>query len=341
MRKTVTIEEVAQRAGIGLGTASRALSGRGSVSPKTRQHVLDIAFKMGYEANPHAQRLANGHVKNTVAIFAGIDLGIATLRLWQITDRLDEQDYITDVHLVPTHVANQEQRQIMILRDLRRLNPIAIVSQSMGLDEGALHELRQYQANGGTVVTFDEPVDLECDQIIFDQEDSSYQATKYLLDKGHRAIGYCHHALLSPDSVRIRGVERALREAGVASLHTSLSYKRLKDIGRKMAEQYFALKKRPTAVISNDNAAAAFMHAVMSCGVRVPEELSIIGYDDTPPAQTAIVPITSIAYPFQQIGDHVADMVQTRLNGTEQGPPRHIHLKGTLVERESVAAPRA
>jgi LacI family transcriptional regulator len=122
MKKTVTIEEVAQHAGIGLGTASRALSGRGSVSPRTREHVLEIASRLGYQANPHAQRLANGGVDNMVAILVGIDLGVATLRLWQIQARLNEKDYITDVHLLPSWVADQEKRQILILRDLRRLN---------------------------------------------------------------------------------------------------------------------------------------------------------------------------------------------------------------------------
>ena len=84
MRKSITLDEVAQRAGIGLGTTSRALSERGSVSPKTRQKVLKIASQMGYEANPHAQRLANGRVDDTVAIFTGIDLGIATVQLRDI-----------------------------------------------------------------------------------------------------------------------------------------------------------------------------------------------------------------------------------------------------------------
>jgi uncharacterized protein YecT (DUF1311 family) len=57
-----------------------------------------------------------------VAILVGIDLGVATLRLWQIQARLNEKDYITDVHLLPSWVADQEKRQILILRDLRRLN---------------------------------------------------------------------------------------------------------------------------------------------------------------------------------------------------------------------------
>jgi LacI family transcriptional regulator len=339
MKKPVTIEEVAQSAGIGLGTASRALSGRGSVSPKTRERVLEIASKLGYLANPHAQRLANGRVENTVAIFVGIDLGVATLRLWQIQARLNEKDYITDVHLLPSWVADQEKRQILILRDLRRLNPAAIVSQSTGLDYGARRELQQYQDSGGIVVTFEDPVDLECDQIIFDQEDSTYQAATHLLELGHRRISYLSfNSQDKGNDPRLWGVQRALSEKGLAPLEGELSYERLDEFaGPAMAEQYFALKQKPTAVISNDAAASAFMHALIRRGVRVPEELSIVGYDDTQPAQTALVPITSVAYPFQQVGQHVVEMVQSRLNGTYKGLPRCIELKGTLVQRESVA----
>jgi LacI family transcriptional regulator len=262
------------------------------------------------------------------------------LRLWQIQSQLNEKDYITDVHLLPSHVANQEQRQIKILRDLRRLNPRVIVSQTMGLDEGALQELQQYQASGGIVVTFDEPFELACDQVVFDQENSTYQATKHLLDLGHRAISYCHHAGYSSSDPRWRGVRRALRERRVAPLKENLCYADLNQSGgQEMAEKYFSLKQKPTAVISNDAAAAVFMHAVMRRGVRIPEDLSIIGYDNTLPAQTAIVPITSFAYPVQQVGYHIADMVQSRLAGTCQDAPRRIEVKGTLVQRESVAAP--
>ncbi len=109
----------------------------------------------------------------------------------------------------------------------------------------------------------------------------------------------------------------------------------------EMAEKYFALKQKPTAVISNDAAAAVLMHALIRRGVRVPEELSIVGYDNTQPAQTAMVPMTSVAYPVQQVGHYIGEMVQSRLNGTYKGAPRCIELRGTLVQRESVAAPRA
>jgi DNA-binding LacI/PurR family transcriptional regulator len=299
-----------------------------------------VASGLGYEANPHAQRLANGGVNNMVAIFAGIDLGIATLRLWQVQGQLNEMGYITDVHLMPSYVSQQEQRQISILRDLRRLNPAAIVSQSMGLDKGALAELQQYQDRGGILVTFDDPIDLACDQVVFDQVDSTYQAAIHLLDMGHRAINYCQASHHDPHEPRRQGVCRALRERGVAPLLEQLCYVELNESGgRAMAERYFALKKKPTAIISNDAAAAVLMHALIRRGVRVPEELSVVGYDDTLPAQTAIVPITSVAYPVKEVGRHVADLVQSRLNGLYKGPPRRIDVKGELVQRESVAPP--
>ena len=350
MKKSITIEQVAQQAGIGLGTASRALSGRGSVSPETRERVLRIASQIGYEANPHAQRLANGRIENTVAIFAGIDLGIATMRLWQIQSRLNEKDYITDVHLLPSYVTDQEKRQIKILRDLRRMNPAAIVTQSTGLDEGARQELRKYQESGGIIVTFDAPVDLECDQIIFDQEDCTYQAAKHLLDMGHRAISYLRpyfhndaNALhLRGVDHRLHGAQQALREQSLDLHNTDFFHRKLDESGaEEMAKMFMALRRKPTGVIASDSAAAVFMHALIRNGMRVPEDLSIVGYDNTPPAQTAIVPITSVAYPLQEVGHHIAEMVQSRLNGTYTGAPRHVTLRNTLVQRQSVAPPRS
>jgi LacI family transcriptional regulator len=221
------------------------------------------------------------------------------------------------------------------------MNPVAIISQTMGLDEGARHELRRYQESGGVIVTFDEPVDLECDQIVVDHENSTYQATKHLLDMGHRAVSYLRHkAHGNQEDLRLRGVQRALRENRLAICNEDFFHGGLNETaGPEIAMRYLTFKQKPTAVVSSDAAGSVFMHALIRRGVRVPEELSIVGYDNTLPAQTAIVPMTSVAYPAQQVGQFTTEMVQSRLDGTYKGAPRFIHLKGTLVQRESVAPP--
>jgi DNA-binding LacI/PurR family transcriptional regulator len=160
---------------------------------------------------------------------------------------------------------------------------------------------------------------------------------------GHRAISYLRHiAHNNQEDPRLRGVQRALKENGLAVFNEDFFHRELNEFaGPEMAKSYLALKQKPTAVISSDAAASVFMHAVIRQGVSIPEELSIVGYDNTSPAQTAIVPITSVAYPLQQVGYQIAELVQSRLNGTYEGAPRHIALQGTLAQRESVAPPPA
>jgi DNA-binding LacI/PurR family transcriptional regulator len=196
------------------------------------------------------------------------------------------------------------------------------------------------------VISYDTPVPLECDQVVFDREDNAYQAVRYLLERGHRHVGLGILATapgllgsaVDPQSYRLKGFQRALKEFGaplcVEWLFRHASYEKG---GAEMAHQFLQLAERPTGLcIVNDYVALAFMVEVMRAGVRVPEEVSIVGHDNQPIAAYCPVPLTSVSQPTEAIARAVVELVIGRIEGRAEEAPQTVTIRGGLVERASV-----
>jgi len=232
-----------------------------------------------------------------------------------------------------------------LLNSLRRQNPRAIVCSTIELVPDAVEELRRTIESGGLVVTYDSAHDLECDRVIFDRTDSTGAATRHLLELGHRRLGYFHHNKLRSDDPRFLGFCAALREFGLES-HADWNFDAGKALdpeaaGDLFAARFLALPKRnrPTgAVIVNDHSALTFIAALSRAGVRVPNEVSVVGHDDRPLSRYAAPALSSAAHPVEAIGNGVVELLKARLEGFD-GPPQERVIKGELHARQSSAAP--
>jgi LacI family transcriptional regulator len=350
MRKPPTIHDVAGALGLHKSTVSLALSGKGNLSAATRQRVLATARELGYEPNPLAQRLARGHRNATVAIFSGaLDVGLATEKILLIQQALSRRSLEVPIYTCLEPVGSEGKSQAMQLRQLCRQRPRAIICSAQMLDSSVFSELQAYQRAGGSVVSFDSPVPIECDQVLFDREDNAYQAARHLLERGHRrlSLGITVIDELRPDAARdpqryrIAGFQRALTEFGVEArpkwLFRNTTYEKG---GAQMAQQFLQLAERPTGIcIVNDYVALAFMVEVMRAGIRVPAEVSLVGHDNQPIAAYCPVPLTAASQPTEAIAQAVVDLLVTRLEGRVGEAPRTVTIRGELVERESVAVP--
>jgi len=337
-RKSVTIYDVAREAGTSKSTAARVLARRGSVSGQTSTVVLEAAHRLGYQPDEQARRLATGRFDNVVDIFtAELDYGVILRRIKTIQALLQSKDLDVSYHICNL----QSKSKALAIQKLRRRKPRAIVACKWGLDEDAVHELNGYIHDGGVVVCFgtNEPLPILCDQVLFDEEINTYLAVKHLLDMGHRNIGFNSHGDTDPDHPRICGMKRALKEAGAAYhqkwRHDSDDYELG---GSQLAAWFLALKHRPTAMcINNDVVASVFVHLLYRAGLKVPEEVSVVGHDDSPVAAHCMVPLTVASQPVWPEAEMVVEFLTQRLAGGYDGPPRIIVNHGELVQRQSVA----
>lgn len=338
-RKSVTIEDVARVAGVAISTASAALNDKYGVSAKTREAVRLAAEEIGFEPNLYAQRLITGRCNDTIYLFAlYLDRSVVTQKLQMVQGLLSAQGYQAPIYAYGDNLAEETINQSGLFNSLRRQRPLAIACHVSGLHEGAIEELKRYTREGGHVVAYDLEVDMECDQVWFDREENTYRAAKHLLEQGHQRIGlYCSGTRTHP---RYIGFERALNEFGLEVAPEWLFHGGYYEQGGTLlADKFLSLRERPTAMcIVNDYTAAAFIARIQRRGLRVPDDVSVIGQDDMPVAEhSCAVPLTTVSQPTSAIAEKVVEFLLDRIEGKYTGEPRRALLYGELVERESVA----
>ena len=342
----VTMADVARAAGVTKMTVSFALNNTGRVSEKTRKIVLEAAQELGYEPNPHAQNLSNGRSNNTIGLFSlWFDFGVGTQKIQFIQSALNRSGFDVPMYGIGLHDHYNEDVQADAIASIRRQRPRGLICFTNGLKPKALLELRRYQEEGGILVSYDYPTDLDCDSVLFDRVDNTYRAAKHLTDLGHRKLGYADHGHARLNGPRVIGFHRAIQESdGEWRPEWLLEAQSLRDYaqgGRILAQQYLALRDRPTAMcIVNDYSALVFISELERAGLRCPDDISIVGHDNHAMSEFASVPLSSVSHPSEAIASHAADFLLSRLNGTYDGPARTFTACGEIIARQSSAAPK-
>jgi DNA-binding LacI/PurR family transcriptional regulator len=346
MAKTaVTIRDVARVAGVSKSAVSAALTGNGRLSDETKAVILQTASAMGFEPNHNARRLQNKGINHMVGLFTlDLDLSVGTRKIKIIRGLLTQQGYDVPIHSCSYHHEGNAQNTVREMRLLCQQRPRAIICNTTDLNPEVLTALENYQSDGGVIICYDRPVDISCDQVIFDREDNSYRATKHLLELGHRDIGFFEVSCTTPSPIRVRGFAKALGEFGLTPnedwLFGVFREEDFEEDGARMAEYFLNMKKRPTAVcIVNDYAAIAFISELQRAGLNVPQDVSVVSHDNRPIARYCNVPLTSVSHPIEAIAHKVVDLLLERLNGDCESNYRTSIIQSELIVRESACPP--
>ena len=342
---SVTMLDVARVAGVSKMTVSFALNNTGRVSEKTRVIVMEAASQLGYEPNPHAQNLSNGRSNNTIGLFSlWFDFGVGTQKIQLIQSALNRNGFDVPVYGVGLHDHYNEDVQASAIASLRRQKPRGLICFTNGLQPKAMLELRRYQDEGGLLVSYDYPTDLDCDAVLFDRVDNTYQAARHLTDLGHRTLAYADHGFARLNGPRVIGFRRAIAEVGgewrPEWLLEAESARDYAEGGRILATKFLELRERPTAIcIVNDYSALVFINELERAGIHCPDDISVVGHDNHAMSQFARVPLSTVSHPSEGIAAQAAQFLLSRLNGQYNGPPREFTARGELIARRSSGAP--
>jgi DNA-binding LacI/PurR family transcriptional regulator len=347
--RVVTMRDVARHVGVTTMTVSRALNGTGRIAESTKLAVRQAMEELGYEPNLNAQRLAGGRDERTVALMVPkLDFDVTLRKMTALQELLAERGYSVPLHAFGPLTSPKTDEHFQLAHELRRQKPRAIVCKLGTLPPSAQQEIRAYQQEGGTVISFNEGTDLECDQVLFDREDNNYQSARYLLSLGHRDIGFWSTSTYNQSKIasdRLNGFRRALREFGVAErdewVMQAGNHTCNEKSGAELAQSLLAMKHRPTALcIVNDSASQACIAGLMRGGIRVPQDISIVSHDDLPIAQYGTVPLTVVSHPIREMAEAIVKLLVDRLENNSDAPPRCVTLKGELRVRDSTAPPK-
>jgi LacI family transcriptional regulator len=328
-----TIARVAQEAGVGVGTVSRVINGSASVSEATRRRVLDVVAELGYEPNATARALSTGRTRSVGVIAPFFTRPSVIERLRGVAPMLAAAGY----QLVLFDVERPEQRARVFRSVIGRVDGLLSISLAP-----PPADQRRLEAAGIPLVLVDQAHDaLPC--VTVDDVEGGRLATTHLLGLGHRRIAFAGDTVdgvhgPAASSRRCVGYQRALGDADLP-VHSELV--KLRPHGREaaaIAADLLALESPPTAVFAaSDLQALAMVEALEALGARVPDDLSVVGFDDVELARYA--GLTTVAQPLEASGTRGAEILLSALEGEEVLRARE-HLPLELVVRGTTAPPR-
>jgi len=328
----VTLADIARRAGVSPITASRALRSTAVVAQATRERVLAVAAELGYVPN----LLARGLVQNRTATVGVVVLELSNpffVPMLSAVESIAAKRGFLMVVGESGRDADKERRYVEQFQQLR-IGGIIVTTASRRFDH-----LVAAHAGGTPVVLMARRWD-EGDYVTADHVEAGRLVGKHLLARDYRRVGlvWTHEPENTAIEERILGVRQVLADAGVElqdrwNLRTPTT---LLEDGMDAADRYLAMPERPRAVfVSTDRQAMGFVERVVAHGVRVPEDMAVVSYDDIPFAACARVPLTTVAIPMRRMGELAAEILFDRLDGAAGPEARQILLQPELIVRAS------
>jgi len=336
-RQRPTIEQVAKLAGVSITTVSNVLNNRtNAMRPATRLRVQEAARVLGYHPSRVARSLAN---RQTVTI--GLVIAeIATPLFFGAVSVIERVARASNYNVLLCHAStvSEERDAVDLLRE-NEVEGVIFVSTSDYRDDGLLDSL----AGGIRVVTINRAgTGGFYDRISWDNAQGIAEAVRHLYRLGHRRIAF----LRGPSErqgtdERLQGYRFGLAECGLqytGELVASGDYTAEPADWQQATDQLLSAPVRPTAVIaSDDSVAAVVMRTALLRGLRVPDDLAVVGVDDQPFAQLLNPALTTVRLPIVEAGQHAITLLLERFGDSSRDPVR-LKLPVTLVVRESCGA---
>ena len=329
---TVTIGEIAAKAGVSAAAVSKALNGKRDISAATRERVRRIAERMGYAANPAARALVSGRTMTVGLVIPFPELAAGMERVQGVQERCDQDGYLATCAF-HGGAPDEQARRLSYLKG--RVDGVIVTP--VGNGDGFRDAAKELSV---PVVFMSETLPgVEMDFVADDDEEGGCLAAAHLIDGGHRHFAYFGNAAAIHSDQRIlRGARRACEERGI-------DFEAVPRIWGNSSRERTAANwgriaaKRPdvSAVFCfSDMAALWVMEAALNQGRKVPDDLAVVGYDDIQFAAMAKIPLTSVAQPNAEIGRQAVSLLLERIAaGSGSTAPRKIVFSPKLVIRQS------
>jgi len=337
MNHQVTIRDVAEAAGFSVNTVSRALNDKPDVSKATKHAILETAKKLGYRPNKLARGLRSNKTQTIGVIVAdianpffgavvkGVEEAAREHGLSIILGNTDE-DYEKEKEAVQTMLSERVdgllltpcQKERKTIEDLERSGlPFVLLGRC-----------------------FDE---LATDYVVPDELQGGFLATEHLLEMGHTRIAMIDAPLyISSARRRLEGYKRALIQHGIAVDESLVTTQALTvEEGYRVAKAVLRQTPPPTAIFAySDFVAFGVMKAVREAGLRIPEDIAIVGFDDVEFSSCLEVPLTTIKSPKEKMGEEATKVLLEKIKNGKQSHRKEIKLEVKLVVRQSTKVRR-
>ncbi|MGD0248668.1 MAG: LacI family DNA-binding transcriptional regulator [Candidatus Limnocylindrales bacterium] len=332
-----TLNDVAKLAGVSTMTVSRVVNGSGYTSPEAQARVKRAIAELGYMPNGLARQLRSKRTKTIALVVTDIRNPFFTTIASGVEDTARARGYA--VMFCNTYESDVEEAEYVRVLIERRVDGVLLVP-AIGADKSLL----LLQQHGMPTVILDRHLSgADADEVRADSKAGAYDAVRHLTDLGHRRIAIlAGPAGVSTSTDRVAGYREALLEACPAGDCGQILFGEFNEnSGYSMTREVLEAEPRQTAIFATNNFIAfGALRALREAGLRIPEDMSMVVFDDLPPGWVMDPFLTVVSQPAYEIGTQAAQLLLERLAGEAPEGPRSIVLPSELVIRRSTAPPR-
>lgn len=340
MNERATLKDIADLAGVSLTTVSQTLNNKGAISKSTRTRVLEVAEQLGYQ-----QRSAKGS-----------EVRLSTLTM--LVKRDPDEKSPNPFHYYVMKGVEEQARQLGL--ELR-FSSLSVDENSRALELPSQLDIRNtdgFLIVGAVVengAAFSEHIgdrpavfingalqDADCDGVDIDNRKGTFEATRHLINQGHRYIGFVGGGKNTHPSIgeRREGYARAMREQGLSDIHFADSIILSPEYGAEATKELLENQPQLTALVAaTDNVAIGALSAARTLGLSVPEDLSLVGFDDLPGVEHLSPPLSTMAVNKELMGSWGVKLLYD-FAAQRDRPCLSVLVSPKLIPRSTVASPR-
>ncbi len=330
------LKQVAQKAGVSATTVSRFLNGSLELPSRTRKAVEDAVHALNYAPNPHARRLSLGRSDTIGLVIPDIATPFFATLVAAVEAEADRRGLALALHAT----LNRSGRELTYLQSILRNQVDGLIFVTNHADDGTL--AAAINACGKVVILDEDVPGTVAPKLFCDNDQGGYLAGQLLARAGHRRVLFIGaDDTLTSGARRFAGFHRSMTEAwGKDARITRFGHEYSIQSGRDAAAKMLAQNADITAVFcTSDEITAGVLEVLLDNGIRVPQDISIVGFDDVGPQHLFAPAITSVRQPVRDLGKRaLALLLDTDWTDPDRLPPEEL-LPVTLIERSSVAPP--
>lgn len=329
----VTIYDVAEKAGVSIATVSKVINNTGNMRETTRKNVKKVMTELNYQPNIMASALMGKGTKTIGLLVPDISNPLFSELAKIIEDRAHESDY----SVIICSTDDNKEKELKYLEVLRKKQVDGFIVGSSFKDKSKLNEL--VDESVPLVMLTQDDNEIKGSKVAIDDYRGGYMATEHLLKSGHERIFVIAEKAFS-SSLRIEGYRGALNDWGIPIDERIIA--RISASIEGGTNTFLNLYEKnihhlPTAIFtSNDQIAVGVLLAAQQLGLAVPDDLSIIGFDDTILGKTTHPPLSTVAQPIQDMGREVVDILIEEIEIEKKSVKRIIH-EPTLIIRKTTS----
>ena len=332
-----TITDVAKKAGVSIATVSRILNNQPGYSKKTKERVLQVIQELGYEPNAVARGLINKKTESIGVLFPSISSFLTS----EFLDGIESVAHAKESSIIVSHTQSNGDRTLKYLQMLNEKRVDGLIFTSSLLKEDHYEYIKKM--NVPVVLLSTESLPYSLPYVKVNDHHAAYSATRYLIQKGHKNIGMLSGTKGDPiaGKPRVEGFKQALLDHEIEFNEHQIiycegfSYNDGKEKLKPLIDQFPDM----TALFAaSDEIAIGAISAAYRIGINVPNDLSIIGYDNLKIGEMTIPPLTTVAQPLYDMGAMAANQLYKMIE--KAADVQSIIMPHKIVERESVIIKR-